>query len=394
MIGLFSFDGPMYKDCDGVYCNTTITSEMFKRYFSVVDRLIVVIRTFELDTTYIQANMKEVNLEGLEIIEIGNLNSPLTFLSERKKYTKIIEENVKKADLIFARMPSVISDITLKIARKSEKKYLVEVGGCAWDAYWNHSIIGKIVAPYMYYQEIKNIKKSQYAIYVTQNWLQNRYPSRGITASASNVYLKEVNDQVLTNRYEKILKRKNNDPFIVGTAAAIDVKYKGQSYVIKAISNLNRKGYNFQYQLVGGGNDKYLKDLSSKLNVLDKVSFKGLMIQDDVINWLDEIDLYVQPSKQEGLPRALVEALSRACPAIGSTTAGIPELLNKNNIFKSGSVKEIEKLLLEKLNNKNQLLLDAEENFNTSKQFNIEKLNDIRKKMFIKYKENIISERV
>lgn len=394
MIGLFSFDGPMYKDCNGVYCNTTITSEMFKRYFSVVDRLIVVIRTFELDTTYIKANMKEVNLEGLEIIEIGNLNSPLTFLSERKKYTKIIEENVEKADLIFARMPSVISDITLEIARKSEKKYLVEVGGCAWDAYWNHSIIGKIVAPYMYYQEIKNIRKSQYAIYVTQNWLQNRYPSKGITASASNVYLKEVNDQVLTNRYEKILKRKNNDPFIVGTTAAIDVKYKGQSYVIKAISNLNRKGYNFQYQLVGGGNDKYLKGLSSKLNVLDKVAFKGLMIQDDVINWLDEIDLYVQPSKQEGLPRALVEALSRACPAIGSTTAGIPELLNKNNIFKSGSVKEIEKLLLEKLNNKNQLLLDAEENFNTSKQFNIEKLNEIRKKIFIKYKKNIISERV
>ena len=49
MIGLFSFDGPMYRDCNGVYCNTTITSEMFSRYFHVVDKLIVVIRTLHLD---------------------------------------------------------------------------------------------------------------------------------------------------------------------------------------------------------------------------------------------------------------------------------------------------------------------------------------------------------
>ena len=33
------------------------------------------------------------------------------------------------------------------------------------------------------------------------------------------------------------------------------------------------------------------------------------------------------PSRQEGLPRAMVEAMARSCPRIGSAAGGIPELL-------------------------------------------------------------------
>ena len=36
-----------------------------------------------------------------------------------------------------------------------------------------------------------------------------------------------------------------------------------------------------------------------------------------IFQLLDDIDLYIQPSLQEGLPRSVVEAMSRACPIIG-----------------------------------------------------------------------------
>ncbi|MGG5460579.1 glycosyltransferase [Clostridium sp. B9] len=385
MIGLFSFDGPMYRDCNGVYCNTTITAEMFSRYFSVVDKLIVVIRTFNLDKTYKEAKLKKVELEGLEFVEIGNLNSVKGLLIERPKYKRVIKEYVENTDMIFARMPSIISDITISIARSMGKKYMVEVGGCAWDAYWNHGISGKLVAPYMFWNELKGIRNADFATYVTEKWLQNRYPCKCPSISASNVYLEPVDESVLEKRLKKIQFKNNNDAIVLGTAAAVNVRYKGQEYIIRAISILNKQGYNFEYELVGGGDNSYLKNLAKKLGVEEKVRFKGLLLHENVIKWIDSIDIYVQPSKQEGLPRALIEALSRACPAIGSTTAGIPELIQKDNVFKSGNINDI----LNKL--KSIVSVDLSEiakcNFQKAKEYELVILNNKRNEIYRKYRE-------
>ncbi|TCI21720.1 glycosyltransferase [Exiguobacterium sp. SL-9] len=388
MIGLFSFDGPMYKDINGIYCNTTLTNEMFSRYFEVVDELVVLIRTLPLDKTYIEANMQKVDLNNMKIIEIPNLNTVKGFLIERNEYSKIIEQYVGKSDLIFARMPSIISDLTIKYSLKQKKKYFVEVGGCAWDAHWNHGLLGKIIAPYVYLKAKSGIKKSDYASYVTEKWLQKRYPSNGINTFASNVYLNKVDNHVLQSRLKKI-----NDvdckKLKIGTTAAVNVKYKGQEYIIEAISILNKCGYDFTYELVGGGSPDYLKKIAHKFGVEDKVTFKGLLSKNEVINWLDTIDLYAQPSKQEGLPRALIEALSRGCPAIGSNTAGIPELLENSVRFNKGDVNVICEIL-KKMDNPS-LSNNAIINFNKSKEFELENLNFKRNRIYKKYKQAVVS---
>ena len=51
--------------------------------------------------------------------------------------------------------------------------------------------------------------------------------------------------------------------------------------------------------------------------------------------------MYIQPSLQEGLPRAVVEAMSRGLPVFGAKTGGIPELIGESCIFPqkdSGSI--------------------------------------------------------
>lgn len=392
MIGLFSFDGPMYKDINGVYCNTTITSEMFSRYFRVVDKLIVVIRTFHLNVTYEEAALSKVELEGLEFVEIPNLNSVKGFLGDRLKYKKLILEQILIADLIFARMPSVISDITIKLARKNRKKYLVEVGGCAWDAFWNHSMFGKIVAPYMYLNEKVGVKNANYASYVTEKWLQTRYPCEGPSISASNVYLDPLQDYVIEQRLNKIkLKEKENKPiYIIGTTAAVNVRYKGQEYIIRAISELNKRGYNFEYELVGGGDNSYLKSIAKKYGVDKIVRFKGLLLHDEVLNWLDSIDIYAQPSKQEGLPRALIEAMSRGCPAIGSTTAGIPELLQADLVFDNGHIRQICSMLESLISS--DMTKYAKENFIKASIYELPRLDKRRNELYELYKIDVKNE--
>ena len=61
--------------------------------------------------------------------------------------------------------------------------------------------------------------------------------------------------------------------------------------------------------------------------------FHGGMKHDDVIAFLDKCDIYIQPSKQEGLPRALIEGMSRGMICLGTNIAGIPELLEKGMLF-------------------------------------------------------------
>ena len=171
-----------------------------------------------------------------------------------------------------------------------------------------------------------------------------------------------MTNERLKKRIRKINNKDKNEPTVLGTAAAIDVPYKGQAYVIEAISILNRAGYNFEYQVIGTGDKSRLESIASKFNVLDKVKFLGVLKQDKVFDWMDTLDIYIQPSDQEGLPRALIESMSRACPAIGSTTAGIPELLDKSAIF---TRKKVDKLVevLKYMDNKNNQLKHAQRNY-------------------------------
>ena len=100
--------------------------------------------------------------------------------------------------------------------------------------------------------------------------------------------------------------------------------------------------------MVGDGDRTRLEQVIRDNDVAEQVEFLGAMTHDKVFNWLDTIDLYVQPSRQEGLPRALIEAMSRGLPAIGAATGGIPELILPECIFSNTNrnIDEICELLL------------------------------------------------
>ena len=91
--------------------------------------------------------------------------------------------------MIFLRIPSIFSNIAANECLKIGKPYFAEVGGCAWDSYFNHSFIGKFIAPFVYLAQKKTVRNASFVSYVTEKWLQNRYPTDGISIVASNVYL-------------------------------------------------------------------------------------------------------------------------------------------------------------------------------------------------------------
>lgn len=383
--GLFCFDGPIYKDVNGYYCSTTLTDEMFNRFFPVVDKLYVVIRCFKCDKTFKELNMKRLCNKKIIVIEVDNLLTIKGLLFKKAIFEKKVKAIVDKSDLIFARMPSIISNVVLKEALKLNKPYLVEVGGCAWDSFWNHGIKGKILAPIMFFWEKKYVHKADFAIYVTEQFLQHRYPNNKNTTNCSNVYLESFDEEVLNERLRRINNMDFSRPILGQTVASIDVKYKGEQYVIRALKDLKKIGIHAEYQIVGPGEGAFLKKQAKKNGVTDQVVFLGAKEKEEVFSWLQSIDIYVQPSKQEGLPRAVIEAMSVGCPAIGSNIAGIPELLERDCLFNPNNNQQVVSCIINTLNKKNMSKY-AQKNFFKAKKYNINDIEARRQLHFTNYK--------
>lgn len=384
--GIFCHDLPIYKDIDGNYCSTTLTDSLFLRYFNVVDELVVATRVYKIDKTYKEAHQEKITLPNIKFIEFPNLNTFKGIFTLIPKAKKVLKKEMQKVDLVFIR-GGIIATLGVTVARELNKPYLLENAGCAWDGYWNHSLAGKLIAPFMEYRAKIDTRDAAFVIYVTEKWLQNRYPTKGISTYASNVILDTMDDIILNKRQQKNNLNKS-DLIVVGTTAAINNKAKGQQYFIEAMSKL--KKYNIRYELVGSGDSNYLRSCALKNGVADRVVFKGQMKHQQVLEWIDSLDIYIQPSMQEGLPRALIEAMSRACPAIGSSTGGIPELLPFDAIFKRGNVDSLIKTF--KTIIESDLDAKAKVNFNKAKEYELEKLNSRRNVVYEQFKNYIINE--
>lgn len=61
---------------------------------------------------------------------------------------------------------------------------------------------------------------------------------------------------------------------------------------------------------------------AAEYNVMENVQILGEFKHNDVFSWFDDLDIYIHPSKQEGLCRAIIEAMSRACPIIAADAGG------------------------------------------------------------------------
>lgn len=361
---VFVHDGPLFFDDNGNYYEFAY-HELYERYSYMADDI-----TFMMRTKRIEGENKFTPVpKEIKVVSVPNFKNPKLYFKNKKVAQEIVENCIKENDYVVLRSQSSIAQLAIKFIKKYNKPYIVESVGCSWDSYFNHGLLGKLVAPYMYYKTRSIIGEAKYVYYVTTQFLQRRYPTKGKTVCCSNVVLEKVDDTVLENRLKKISAFDKRGRIILGTAAAIDTRYKGHEYVIKAMPGLVAEGYDIEYHLAGGvtgaKENTFLHDLSVECGVIDRVKFMGSLPADKMADYYDSLDVYVQPSKQEGLPRSVIEAMSRGCPCIGTSIAGTPELLQEMCLFHKGSSEEVKKALFRVLDADMTVL--AKENFEKAK---------------------------
>lgn len=110
---------------------------------------------------------------------------------------------------------------------------------------------------------------------------------------------------------------------------------KGHRVLIEALALLDREGAgDFALEVIGPGPEREaLAALARARGVADRVTFAGMVPWGPVLfERLDAADLFVLPSLTEGLPRAMLEAMSRGLPAVGTAVGGVPDVLDADDM--------------------------------------------------------------
>ncbi len=385
---LFVCDHIFLTQNEKVYSNT-FSYNMLKRYVDAFSNITVLARNLEVADT---PDISLASGERVSFIFLESISTFNSFFGLRQQHEKTIEKIIEKHDGVIVRLPSELGLLTVNVANRMNKKCLTEVVGCAWDAMWNYGgFKSKVYAPFLFLKMKNSVRNSHYTIYVTKHFLQERYPSskKARTMGVSDVNLENSDENILLKRVQKI--EEMDEKIVFGTIASLSVQYKGIDIALNMLSEISKKYTHFEYHILGEGDPEKYKTVADDLGIADKVFFDGTLPGGEaVLDWLDHIDIYLQSSITEGLSRALIEAMSRACPAVGSSVGGTAELLGDDMMFHHRDTQRFYEITEALMHDKKWMIKVASDHFNRAKKYQKNRLDKKRNTFLTAFRNDLM----
>ncbi len=126
-------------------------------------------------------------------------------------------------------------------------------------------------------------------------------------------------------------ENRNRNKIILAVGALNRYHHKGFDNLLKMIGPVLIDNPGWKLKLVGGGEEgtKFLKDLSEKEKLTEKVIFEGF--SDNIADIMRDSDIYIMTSRFEGLPMVLLEAMSQGMACISyDCISGPSEIITHN----------------------------------------------------------------
>lgn len=139
------------------------------------------------------------------------------------------------------------------------------------------------------------------------------------------------------------------------------IKRKGVADLLEAVAHLvnEKKLHNIKVVVAGTGSEELnLKELSKKLRIEKYIDFVGWIDGEKKKELLRESQLLVLPSYNEGLPIAILEAMSYGLPIISTFVGDIPSAVCdgiNGFLIQPGNVSELIEKMYKIITNKNLL---------------------------------------
>ena len=348
-----------YRTPDGSYWTTSVFARpSWTRYLDAFEQLRVVARVCAVE----EPPPKAVRSDGenVEFCPVPYYVGPGQFLWRAPQVYSMMKQAIAEDDAVIMRLGSLIATLAESLLHRRQHPYGVEVVGDPYEVYAPGGVQHPLRPLFRWWftrAQKRQCWNAAGAAYVTQNALQKRYPCRASQVSISDVEISESSiigtPRVFQPHYPSV--ERTSAAYSNGTREAcgcfvarvrlilvgsLEQYYKAPDVIMAALAQLVKAGYDLELVIVGDG--KYRKDLQNlaqRLGVSERVSFRGMLPAGQAVrDELDAADLFVLPSRTEGLPRAMIEAMARGLPCIGSTVGGIPELLPPEDMVPPGDV--------------------------------------------------------
>jgi glycosyltransferase involved in cell wall biosynthesis len=363
----------------------------FRGYLEVFDEILVVARIEPALEPPLGG--KPCNGPGVSFAGFPFFTGTIGFLKALPQINSVLSRAIADCQAFILRVPDYAGILAMTKIRRRGLPVALEVIGDPWSVFQPGNVEHPLL-PLLRLVATSQLRvlcrKADAVSYVTQQYLQRRYPPK------KDAIVMNYSDQGLaSNSYvseARIYDQKAQNLIFIG---ALEVMYKGADVLLKALAKCNERGVTLKVEFVGGGRSlPALQQMGKDMGLASQITWwDWLPSGKPVFDRLDRADLFVMPSKTEGLPKAMIEAMARALPCIGSNVGGIPELLPQEALFLPGDPNSLADKILEVIGDPARMTRMSARNLAAAWEYREEEVKARHKEYYLKIR-HLSAERI
>lgn len=362
-------DSHMYRTPDGkTWCQGITGSEFFSRYTQVFEEVSVACRVQNVDSVD-TAKYLRVDNEKIHVFAMPFARGTKEYLKQIGAFWKAAKAASKDCDCAIFRVPSVLSFIVHKAYKRTGKPFAIEVVADPDKAYTG-------AARMLFTADLKKIaKEANGASYVTRWFLQKKYPNTAGISGETDRYFESYYSSIdlypdFLGEPKKYANGKHS--FVITHTANKSASFvKGQDVLMRAVGRVVAEGWDVRIRFIG---DTEIRDqyaaIAKSAGIEDRVSFTGMLSgKDQIRKNLIESDLFVLPTKAEGLPRSIIEAMAVGLPCVSAPVDGVPELLKPEYMVEQSDDRALAEKIISLLSDPLEMERMSAENLENAKEY-------------------------
>ncbi|MFT4781661.1 MAG: colanic acid/amylovoran biosynthesis glycosyltransferase [Pseudohongiellaceae bacterium] len=318
--------------CGTIWTASSFPYEFWSRYLEVFSNVRIIARVKYVEQ--VNNGWKKVIGDRVDIYELSYYEGPIQFIKKLPDLIMRFRGINDSGQCVILRIPSFLAFLYEQIVcRRHSKKYGVEVVGDPEDVFSkkaSKSLFRRVYSWLFATIQKKQCQKAVSSAYVTARALQRKYPpsEKSFTTNYSSIDLKQ-------SALKYNVDYKKNEVLTFISIGNLSQPYKGCDFLLDTLQTLKQSELNFRMMWVGGGQLlTQMIEYSQDKGLIDNVTFLGnLSGRAEIEMYLDQADYFILPSRQEGLPRVLIEAMARGKVCISSDVGGVNELLDERFVF-------------------------------------------------------------